>query len=510
MVRRPVPGDGLFAGHLVGGPDGAGGTGTGPPALAVGVRGHPRRREGGSVGPDRVHRDHAEPGADGDPDAAGRRRARPGSAAAARPRFRVAVQPGSAAPGDEVTLSFETAVAGIEIVDCLAFFPHDAGGTCQRSPERWLVHTRVPADTRPGVTLLRWGVASRTADGRPGADSDVISYPVRAPATPTTQGSVAPATSDTATNGPPAAAGSPPAFVAATDPESAAPGAPVTVTVSAIDAGAEVTGCVIAFPGQPGSPCGQAGGRWSATVRVPDGAPPGDLPLRWSATTRSAAGGPADGTISYRVLAAGADAAPAFSVRPEPAAAHPGARVAVSYQSLAAGVSIARCSAGFAGGSMAECRRSGPGWVADVAVPEGTPPGTGALRWQVAYTRAGSATPASTDGLVSFDVLAGPPAEADGSWPNRLQVGVGVLLGGMVLAGLFGYRPITRRLGGRWRRRRPGGPAGLEPDSVRVVPVIPTGPLDVQAGDPDAPPRHLVRLTFQRPPVDIQIHEEAP
>jgi len=430
--------------------------------------------------------------------------------AAARPRFRVSVQPGSAGPGDEVTLSFETAVEGVEIVDCLAFFPHDAGGTCQRSPERWLVHTRVPADTKPGVTLLRWGVASRNADGRPGADSDVISYPVHAPATPTTKRPTSPATSDTAATGLPATAGRPPAFVAATDPESAAAGTPVTVTVSAVDAGAEVTGCVIAFPGQPGSPCGQTGGRWSATVQVPDGAPPGDLPLRWSATSRTPSGGPADGTIAYRVLAAGADAPPAFAVRPEPAAVRAGGRVTVSYQALVPGVSIARCSAGFDGRPMAECRRSGPGWVADVAVPEDAPPGAGALRWRVAYTRTGSGTPASTDGLVSFDVLAGAPAEPGGIWPNRLPIGVGVLLGGVVLAGLFGYRTVTRRLGGRRWWRRSADPVGLDADSVRVVPVIPTGPLDVQAGDPDAPPRHLVRLTIQRPPVDVQIHEEMP
>jgi hypothetical protein len=97
------------------------------------------------------------------------------------PDFTVTVQPPAARPRETVTLAFTSLVPGVDIVDCIAFFPHAPGDTCQRSPERWFVRTKVPADAQPGATLLRWGVASVSTAGRAGADDDVIPYTVLPP-----------------------------------------------------------------------------------------------------------------------------------------------------------------------------------------------------------------------------------------------------------------------------------------------------------------------------------------
>jgi hypothetical protein len=428
-----------------------------------------------------------------------------------QPHFAVTVQPSSAAPGAEVTLAFESLVKNIEIVDCIAFFPHDAGNTCQRSTERWLVRTRVPMDALPGATLLRWGVASRTAGGAPLADSDVLAYTVRPPTK-----------SPTSTKPTPAASASrvrtvdvnpTPGFVAVTDPESAAPGERVRVTLSALDPGVRINGCAVAFPGRKGTPCRRSGGQWSATVTVPDRTPPGDLPLRWSVTSRSAKGvaGSGSDTIDYRVLATGTEPPPAFSVRPVPPAARIGARMAVFQRSLVDGVSITGCSAGFTPAAMADCRPTEQGWVADVLVPDAVPPGTGTVLWTVAYTRTGAggraAAPGSTDGLLNVTVLAKQKTTSAGIWKTLGGVGWRVMLGGLLLAGLVGFQSVARRARDRWRRR-PGGPDHSDlPGSVRVVPVLPAGPMDVRVSDPDVAPRRLIRLTVHRHPPDVRIRE---
>jgi hypothetical protein len=289
----------------------------------------------------------------------------------------------------------------------------------------------------------------------------------------------------------------------------------VRVTLSALDPGVRITGCVVAFPGRESTECRRTGRRWSATVTVPDRAPPGDLPLRWSVTSRSAKGkaGSGSDTIDYRVLATGAEPPPAFSVRPVPPAARIGARVAVSHRSLVDGVSITGCSAGFTPAAMADCHHTEQGWIADVLVPDAVAPGAGIVLWKVAYTRtgagdkAGEAAPGSTDGLLNVTVLAKQVTNAAGIWKTLGGIGWRVMLGGLLLAGLVGFKSVARRTRDRWRRR-PGGSnhSGL-PGSVRVVPVLPAGPMDVRVSDPDAAPRRLIRLTVHRHPPDVRIRE---
>ena len=164
----------------------------------------------------------------------------------AEPDFSVTVQPPAARPGDTVTLTFTSLVPGAEIVDCIAFFPHAVGDTCRRSPQRQVVRTRVPKDLPPGATLLRWGVMSTNATGRNGVDDDVIPYLILPPlpktgptttrTTPSTEATTPPATGSTGTGGSTGQVGTIPAaapeFVAETRPESAPPGARVTVVVS--------------------------------------------------------------------------------------------------------------------------------------------------------------------------------------------------------------------------------------------------------------------------------------
>ncbi|HEU4348653.1 MAG TPA: hypothetical protein VFR35_12805 [Actinoplanes sp.] len=209
------------------------------------------------------------------------------------------------------------------------------------------------------------------------------------------------------------------------------------------------------------------------------------------------------------MLARGAEQPPAFSVLADPTAAAPGGRIAVLHRSLVDGVSITGCSAGFKPDAMADCRQTAQGWIADVDLPTKTAAGSGALRWTVAYSRAGQNTPGSTDGLLNFTVLAAVPvAEEPGIWTTLWGLLWRVVLGGALLAGLVGARRIGTRGRTWWKEHRAGNPG--VPESVRVVPVIPDGPLDVDLSNPDAPPRRLIRLTYHRRPPDISIREEKP
>ena len=452
------------------------------------------------------------------------------------PDFAVTVEPASAAPGEEITLSFRSLVEGIEIVDCAAFFPHALTGTCQRSPERWVARTTVPEDAQPGALLLRWGVASRTADGAPGTDSDVIAYPVTraktstkpsthptttppAHTTTTTPPTTTPTTEPTAPTSSPIGGTSIdrtdnglPAFVATTDPESAAPGESVLVTVSPVDPTAQVTECVVAFSSHRGTRCGQDSGRWSASVRVPDEAEPDtDVPLSWSATSRTVAGNPdfGSGTILYRVLPADVPKPPAFSVLPQPAAAAAGERVAVSFQSLVSDVATTGCQAGFAAGPMADCRQTSAGWVADVSVPASAKPGNEPIHWTLAYGRAGEAD-GSTDGLVSFYVQPGTTPPAHGVWAKLWPFAWRILLGGVLLAGLIGWRRLARAIRGRPAPQRSGEPDAELPETVRVVPILPVGRFDVQVRGADTTARHRIRLTFHRPIPRVHVQEAPP
>jgi hypothetical protein len=310
--------------------------------------------------------------------------------------------------------------------------------------------------------------------------------------------------------------GPPPEFVAVTEPESATPGARVTVAVSPLDPGVEITGCLIAFPRTQGADCRRSGDRWSAAVVVPAGAEPGDLPLRWGVayrTTANGAPGADNGTIDYRVLAPGTAPAPAFSVLPNPAAARAGERLTVSQASLVDGVTITGCSAGFTESAMAECRQTPHGWAADVVVPQAVQPGPGTVLWRLAYHRAGEAGGGATDGLVTFTVLSAATPSA-GLLPKVLGILGRILLGAVVLTGLVAgpsLRNWARRRWDKWRNP-PETPdqEDVDPDSVQVVPMQRADRMTVKVENPDAPPDHLIRITLHRPRFVVLYYEEVP
>lgn len=128
------------------------------------------------------------------------------------PHFQVVADPRAARPGDRVTVTLAPLHGRFTIVDCLVAFPAQDGGHCRRSSGRWIAETTVPRDARPGPTLLRWGVASRDADGRAAADNGSVEYEVLPPST-----SHPPTAFHRSTQ-------RLPAFVVAPDPSAAPPG----------------------------------------------------------------------------------------------------------------------------------------------------------------------------------------------------------------------------------------------------------------------------------------------
>ncbi|MEV6494242.1 hypothetical protein AB0M20_37310, partial [Actinoplanes sp. NPDC051633] len=339
------------------------------------------------------------------------------------PTFEVLVTPSTALPGDPVTVVFTPVTEGVRILGCLAAFPNDAGDECRQSEDRWLAEVTVPSDARPGWNNLRWGVQAAAATGRPIAQSSTIRYRVSP--------KVAPPLETTTTTAPSRPVkeqqvgpeeeldlGPVPKFVAAAQPESAVAGEQVTVSVSPVEPGAEITDCLVTFPGDAGVQCEYAGGRWSATVTVPAGTAAGAMPLRWGVTSRTADGrrGADNGIVNYPVRAPGSPLPPAFDVRPEPAAGRSGDRVTVSMLSLVEGTAVTGCAVGFDEGSLAACHPAAKGWAADLVVPEGAKAGPGTLLWRVAYKRTGR--PGAADGLLTFTVL--PPEVVRAGFPGNL------------------------------------------------------------------------------------------
>ncbi|BCY13418.1 hypothetical protein [Actinoplanes sp. L3-i22] len=238
------------------------------------------------------------------------------------PRFSVTVQPASARPGDTVTLTFTSLVQGVEIADCIAFFPHAAGDTCGHPSRRHVVRTRVP-DLPFGATLLRWGVESTGPGGRKGVDDDVIPYLILPPlpktgptttpptkkTTPSTEATTPPTidsagavdTTDRTTS---ASAQVAPAFEVVAEPAAATGGREVTVSHRPADTGVAITGCWVGFTEKTLTTCQQSANGWTAQVEVPPAMPVGPSPLRWTiAYARSGSpGGTAQGLSSFRVL----------------------------------------------------------------------------------------------------------------------------------------------------------------------------------------------------------------
>lgn len=378
----------------------------------------------------------------------------------AAPRFAVSVQPQAARPGELVMATFTPLDARFSIVECLVAFPSAQGDVCGRSPQRWFAITTVPADARPGTTILRWGVGSRTAEGKPAADNGSVLYRVLPASSPTSQ------TSPTGpTSGPSHVQVSTTAgqgqqrFVAMTQPEAAAPRTPVTVTVLPVDPARPVTACVVAFANSAGAPCTRTATGWSARIAVPADAIPGTVPLTWQASSTGGGGG---GTVDYRVLGDGIVIPAAFTVVPEPGSGHAGDRIIVSAHPSVDGVTLTGCRAGFTGQASAPCHTDGTWWTADLSVPAGMPAGPASLTWTMAYRQAG-ATPVPADGVTSFTVLAAdPPGPRPPAWLRWLSTAAKLLGGGLVLALLVGWRTVRD-----WARRRAGGDS---PGDVRVKP----------------------------------------
>jgi hypothetical protein len=448
------------------------------------------------------------------------------------PDFSVTVQPPAARPGDTVTLTFTSLIPGVEIVDCIAFFPHAIGNTCRRSPQRRVVRTRVPKDLPPGATLLRWGVESTNAAGRKVADDDVIPYLILPPlpktgpatksATPATKATTPAASGSTGTGtGTEQVAtfpGPTPEFVAETRPESAPPGARVTVVVSPLDPDVRILGCAVVFSGGGDRACRHSGGRWSAQATVPAGAPAGEtLPLDWRVNFVDTAGSRADanGTTDYPVRGS-APAAPAFEVVADPAAAAGGKEVTVSHNSEDTGVAITGCRVGFTENAFTSCQQSPGGWTAQVEVPPTMPTGPSPLHWTIVYARSGG--PGGTaQGFSSFRVL--PPDKDNHGWRyTAWSLLWRTVLGGVLLVGLLAFRVIRKPILDRFRPR----PAATRSDerresddqeseeTVSVVPVPAPEEMSVRVDRPDAPPARDIRLQIRRPRLTPHVPEDLP
>jgi hypothetical protein len=402
----------------------------------------------------------------------------------------VTVQPAKAYPGDDVVLSFASLRPRVKIIECLVFFPDDRGGVCQRSPRRWFARTKVPSSAGPGPMLLRWGAASISDGGQPIADSGAFVFTVLA-------GTKTAETPKIPTKDPPEADPRPPAFIATSDPETTTPGERVSVSVAPLTPGVTVVGCTAGFRDQGGEVCSETGGgSWTARPEVPAAAGPGDQPLDWHVTWRDTTGreGRDAGTIAYRVSAPGAAPPPAFQVEVAPPKAEPGDQVTVAHRALDGGVTITGCEAGFSsGGSMATCRDTGQGWVADVTVPESAPAGTGTVLWNVAYDRDG---PGAADGFTRLEVaqVAGP-----GFWGKLAGFAGRVATGAVALVAFLAYRLLGDRVR-HWRKRK-------MPEGVDVRPLPGAEAFRTDLGAPPREPHPVIGLSPIRAVPRIHLRE---
>ena len=292
------------------------------------------------------------------------------------------------------------------------------------------------------------------------------------------------------------------------------PGERVDVDVTPLDDGVDITGCAVAFAATPRTACRLSGARWTAGVDVPADADPGDVPLRWTVTYRTAATGAAggdDGTVDYRVRAPATLAAPVFSVTAEPPAARAGERLTVTPASLAEGVTVTGCGAGFAADAMVECRRTPQGWAADLVVPPDARPGSATVVWRLAYQRAGGTGASTTNGLLSFTVL--PPTATPAAGGLNLPAIVGrVLLGVLAFAAFLAVPRVRTWLQKLIKGSRPPEPVdeGTDPASIDIVPMPRLDRMTAQAENPNVPPDELIRIRTHQPDLAPRHHEEVP
>ncbi|MCY1141082.1 hypothetical protein OWR29_24045 [Actinoplanes sp. Pm04-4] len=410
-------------------------------------------------------------------------------------RMQVTVQPASARPDEEVVLTFVTTRPRVLIAGCEVFFPGQIPGAfCQKSPMRWFARARVPADARPGPTLLRWGVESRTGADLV-ADTGSFLFTVRPrlrntpkkPSLPKIDPRQPTRPIDPTTD-PTVAATAEPAFTATTGPESAPPGERVTVSIATLSPGVRLTGCSAGFRGRSATPCrltGQAFG--SAGVTVPATAEAGDHALGWAVTWRDTSGrtGRHEETIAYRVSDPGTPAPPQFLAEVAPPKAKPGERVTIAPAPVDDGVTITGCHAEFGagGGPATDCRETPQGWMADVTVPEDAPGGTGAVLWKVAYEGTGRGT---ADGFSRLEVV--PVADA-GFWSKVASFGGRIALGFAALAGFVAYRSFAGRIRERFKQGRTDLPAG-----AHVVLAKGSDAFRTELAAPAREPRPAIRL----------------
>jgi hypothetical protein len=445
----------------------------------------------------------------------------------ATPDFEVGMTPSEAAPDHWISVEMRSLTEGVRIVGCMAAFPSGPAGVCQSSEGRWLAEVRIPADARPGLHNLRWGVFARTAGGGPVAKNGTVVFPVSPPEVEATEETTAtplfettqptplienttptPGPGRTTTVADPPVLvelGPEPEFVAAAEPPSATPGDEVTVVVSPVEPGVEVTDCLVTFPGQAGAACARSNGRWSATVTVPATAEPGRVPLRWGLTSKAADGTPdtGNGTIDYLVRQRGSPRPPEFAIRPQPAAARAGEHVTVSHVSLLDDVALTGCAVGFTEDRLAACHPAAEGWAADLAVPEGMTPGPGTLVWRAAYQRAGQV--GTADGRLTFTVLDAPADGDRSSWRKFLAIAGRVLLFGALIGALMAVRGVRTRVADRVRKWWDGD---ADADAaVEVVALTRPDRRRVSLRDTDPWALSLIRI---RPRLDPQLREDRP
>jgi len=427
--------------------------------------------------------------------------------------MKVTVQPATAHPGQEVVLTFVSLRLRTPIEGCVAFFPGQIPGAfCQQSTKRWYARLRVPADARPGPSLLRWGVESRTSRGDRVVDTGSFVFAVKArpptepPEDPDEPSRREPET-DPTNRGTQSTTGSgseTPTFTAMSDPETAAPGERVTVSLTPVTPDVTVTGCAARFRGTSGPTCRLTGDRTGiAVLTVPKTTRAGDQPLDWDVTWRDATGrsGRYASTIAYRVSDPDTPAEPQFLADVAPPRAKAGEDVTVAPTAVDDDVTITGCRAEFGagGGGAAECRETPQGWMAVVTVPQNAPGGTGSVLWNVAYE---GAAPGTADGFSRLEVL---PVADPGFWSKVAGFGGRIALGLTALAGFVAYRSFAGRIRERFKPGRDELPAG-----ARVVVAAGSEAFRTDLSAPAREPRPAIRLVPAPGIPRLTLHEELP
>ncbi|WP_250008893.1 hypothetical protein [Actinoplanes sp. M2I2] len=285
-----------------------------------------------------------------------------------------------ATPGASVDVTFRP-VGGVRITDCGVSEPSPM--RCPPKSRSRSVRIAVPSDATPGGDLtVRWQARS-VLDGETHPSGGSIT--VRIVALPPIE------------------------FDVRGQADVLGPGQPFVATFVSLTPGVTVTGCGLTLGDRAG--CGASD---VAVVRVPPGTPSGrTLVIPWDLTYTSKRPGEEPGTakgeLTLRVLAEPSE----MEVSVQPASAHPGQEVMLTFVSLRPRVAISGCLVFFPRDAGAFCRQSSKRWFARTRVPADAVPGASLLRWGVESI--------SVDGQVvvdkgtfAFTVRAHPPEPTSG------------------------------------------------------------------------------------------------